>query len=200
MTVRSVGILLFEDVEVLDFAGPYEVLTVANQLATDHPWQVEILGFGPGEVRCRHGLRVSPDRVTTADDAVDLLVLPGGRGTRRLIEDEAAIAWTRAVAPRASLVLSVCTGSLLLARAGLLGGLTVTTHAEVLDSLKRLASNAIIDPSRRYHDNGQIITAAGISAGIDAALHVVARLLGPDHARATARHMEYLGADPVSTA
>jgi transcriptional regulator GlxA family with amidase domain len=197
MTVRSVGILLFEDVEVLDFAGPYEVLTVANHLAGGEVWRVETLAFGPGEVRCRHGLRVRPDRVTSADDHFDLLVIPGGRGTRRLIEDEAAIAWTRAVAPRAQLVLSVCTGSLLLARAGLLGGLTVTTHAEVLDSLARLAPDATIDATQRFDDNGRIITAAGISAGIDAALHVVSRLLGPAHARTTARHMEYLGADAI---
>jgi transcriptional regulator GlxA family with amidase domain len=193
MTVRSVGILLFNDVEVLDFAGPYEVFTVANELAGGALWQVKTVGYGSAEIKCRHGLRVRPDDVTSPADAYDLLILPGGRGTRRLIEDAAAIDWVRTTAGRAKLVLSVCTGSLLLAQADLLGGLRVTTHAEVLDTLARLAPDALVDPTQRFHDNGHIITAAGISAGLDAALQVVARLQGHDLARSTARHMEYLG-------
>ncbi|MFA5057162.1 MAG: DJ-1/PfpI family protein, partial [Opitutaceae bacterium] len=121
----------------------------------------------------------------------DVLVVPGGIGTRALLQRPALIEWIRTRSKRAEIVMSVCTGALLLAKAGLLDGRRATTHQGALDLLRELAPAAAIDPSQRFHDNGKILTAAGISAGIDCSLHVVARLLGAAAAEATMRHMEY---------
>jgi transcriptional regulator GlxA family with amidase domain len=191
---RRLGILLFDEVEVLDFAGPFEVFSVTNELAGGTAFDVRTVGVSPGPIRARNGLRVLPDVVLEECPKLDILVVPGGFGTRALLRDSRVLAWVRERAPVAEHVLSVCTGSLVLAEAGLLRGLTITTHHEVLDLLRERAPDSTIDPSRRFHDNGRIITAAGISAGIDASLHLVARLLGPAAASRTAAYMEYLGA------
>lgn len=120
-----------------------------------------------------------------------MLVVPGGNGTRALMGQAPVLEWIRRVAQHAELVVSVCTGSLLLAKADLLNGLRITTHHTMLKELVQLAPRSIVDPSARFHDNGKFIVAAGISAGIDGALHTVTRLAGAGTAAATAHHMEY---------
>jgi transcriptional regulator GlxA family with amidase domain len=195
---RRLGILLFDEVEVLDFAGPFEVFSVTNELSGDRAFEVRTVGVSPGPIRARNGLRVLPDVGLEACPPLEILVVPGGFGTRALLRDARTITWVRERAAAAEHVLSVCTGSLLLAEAGLLGGLTITTHHEVLDLLRERAPDSRVDPGRRFHDNGRIITAAGISAGIDASLHLVARLLGPGVAAGTASYMEY--GPPAETA
>ena len=117
--------------------------------------------------------------------------MPGGWGTRQQMNNERLIEWLRTTAPRAQIVLSVCTGALLLAKAGLLDGLIATTHHDAINLLRETAPKATVRESERFIDNGQIITAAGISAGIDASLYIVSRLLGPPMAQAAARYMEY---------
>ena len=188
---RRVAILIFDDVEVLDFAGPFEVFAVADELQGHAVFDVFTLAEGPGTVRAVNGLKVVPDHTLESAPAPDVLVVPGGAGTRALLRRPALLEWIRTRARRAEITLSVCTGALVLARAGLLDGLRVTTHHEVLDLLRQLAPAATVDPSRRFHDNGALLTAAGISAGIDCSLHVVGRLLGPAAAEATMRYMEY---------
>ena len=188
---RRVAILIFDDVEVLDFAGPFEVFAVTDELQGHAGFDVFTLAEGPGTVRAVNGLKVVPDHTLESAPAPDVLVVPGGAGTRALLRRPALLEWIRTRARRAEITLSVCTGALVLARAGLLDGLRVTTHHEVLDLLRELAPAATVDPSRRFHDNGAILTAAGISAGIDCSLHVVGRLLGPAAAEATMRYMEY---------
>jgi len=188
---RRVAILIFDDVEVLDFAGPFEVFAVTDELQGHAGFDVFTLAEGPGTVRAVNGLKVVPDHTLESAPAPDVLVVPGGAGTRALLKRPALLEWIRTRARRAEITLSVCTGALVLARAGLLDGLRVTTHHEVLDLLRELAPAATVDPSRRFHDNGAILTAAGISAGIDCSLHVVGRLLGPAAAEATMRYMEY---------
>lgn len=188
---RRVALLLFDEVEVLDFAGPFEVLAVADELHGYSAFEVLTVGRHPGPVRARNGLRILPEHTLTTCPPADLLIVPGGFGTRALLQDEEAVAWVRARAAAAEIVLSVCTGALVLARAGLLDGRRVTTHHETLALLADLAPTALVDPTRRFHDEGPIVTAAGISAGIDASLHLVARLLGTAAAERTAHYMEY---------
>ncbi len=188
---RHVAILVFDDVEVLDFAGPFEVFAVADELHRHDVFHTFTVAEIPGTVRARNGLKLVPDFTLESAPPPAVLVLPGGAGTRALLGRPALLEWIRNRAKRAEITLSVCTGALVLARAGLLDGLRVTTHHECLDLLRELAPAAVVDPSRRFHDNGRILTAAGISAGIDCSLHVVARLLGPDAAATTMRYMEY---------
>ena len=188
---RNVAILIFDDVEVLDFAGPFEIFALADELRNHESFHTFTVATDPGSVRAHNGLKVVPDFTLENCPPPHVLVVPGGQGSRALLKKPALLEWIRTKARTAELVMSVCTGALVLAKAGLLDGLRVTTHHTALDLLRELAPAAIVDPSQRFHDNGKIITAAGISAGIDASLHVVARLLGPAAAEATAQQMEY---------
>lgn len=188
---RTVAILLFDDVEVLDFAGPFEVFAVTDELGGGTRFNVITIGVVPGAIRARNGLKVVPDHTPESCPRVDILIVPGGAGTRALLRQPALIEWIHRRATTAEITLSVCTGALVLGRAGLLDGLRATTHHQNLGHLRAIAPAALVDSSQRFHDNGRIVTAAGISAGIDASLHLVARLLGDDVATATAIYMEY---------
>jgi transcriptional regulator GlxA family with amidase domain len=190
---RTVGILIFDEVEVLDFCGPFEVFSVAAARGPDdeRPFQVFTIGRSADPVRTRGGMSVTPHVAMSGVEAIDLLLVPGGQGTRPLVNDKEMIDWIRARAATAELVLSVCTGALLLGKAGLLDGLAATTHHRALELLKQIAPQTTVRSDVRYVDNGRVITSGGIAAGIDMSLHVVARLLGKEHAAATARHMEY---------
>jgi transcriptional regulator GlxA family with amidase domain len=186
-----VAILIFDEVEVLDFAGPFEVFSVAGRQKKEPPFNVYTVAEKPGPVLARNRFSVNP-RHTLADcPPPDLLVVPGGWGTRREMNNAALIDWIRTAAVKAELVLSICTGALLLAKAGLLDGLQATTHRGALGLLREAAPKTTVLDDRRIVDNGRIIVSAGVSAGIDAALHVVARLLGRNEAMETARYMEY---------
>jgi transcriptional regulator GlxA family with amidase domain len=185
---HTVAILLFDDVELLDFAGPFEVFSVAGR---EGAFDVQTVAETTDPILTRGGLTVTPDASLDATPKADVLVLPGGQGARTAMQREAVLNWVRAGAETAEIVLSVCTGAFILARAGLLGGCAATTHHSVLDRLAELAPDATVVDDQRFVDNGAIVTAAGISAGIDAGLHVVERLCGSAHAAATARHMEY---------
>jgi transcriptional regulator GlxA family with amidase domain len=188
---RLVAVLLFDDVEVLDFAGPFEVFGVTGKRDNATPFEVATVAERAGEINARNGLTVTP-RYSFADcPPPDVLVVPGGYGTRREMHNERVIAWIRAQAPTAEVIFSVCTGALLLAQAGLLDGIEVTTHHGALDLLASTAPDTIVRSDRRFIDNGSVITSAGVAAGIDASLHVVARLLGEPQARETAEYMEY---------
>jgi transcriptional regulator GlxA family with amidase domain len=188
---KNVAILIFPEVEVLDFAGPFEVFAVADELRGYTTFNTFTVASSPGSVRARNGLKVVPDFTLENCPSPHVLVIPGGFGTRALLQQPALLEWVRLKARDAELVMSVCTGALVLARIGLLDGLRVTTHHELLPMLAEMAPKATVDPSRRFHDNGRILTAAGISAGIDCSLHAVGRLLGDEAARQTAAYMEY---------
>jgi transcriptional regulator GlxA family with amidase domain len=190
-STRNLAILIFADVEVLDFCGPYEVFSVANRFTEPAAFSVFTIAKMPGPVVTHNGLSVHPHFQLVDCPKPNILLVPGGRGTRTEMHDSAIIDWIKDAAGSAELVLSVCTGSLLLAKAGLLDGLEATTHHGALDLLKELAPTTTVHADRRYVDNGRIICSAGIAAGIDMSLHVVARLLGDDVAVKTARQMEY---------
>jgi transcriptional regulator GlxA family with amidase domain len=192
MPTRNLAIFMFDDVEVLDFAGPFEVFSVTSELNKDsRPFAVSTVAEHPGTVTARNGLSVNPDCTFSDCPPPDILIVPGGLGTRKLIDNLAVINWIEDCSQTAELVLSVCTGSLLLAKAGLLEGLAATTHHLALDLLRELAPNTTIIENQRFVDNGKIITSGGIAAGIDMSLHVVGKLLGAAQAEQTAEHMEY---------
>lgn len=188
---RNVAILIFDEVEVLDFCGPFEVFGVTGRSHEDAPFNVYTVAERSEPVLARNGLSVNP-RYTLADcPPPDLLVIPGGLGARKEMHNAVVIDWIKRCAEPAELVLSVCTGALLLANAGLLNALAATTHHHAFDLLREAAPQTEVREGERFVDNGKVITSAGISAGIDMSLHVVAKLLGDDVARETAQRMEY---------
>jgi transcriptional regulator GlxA family with amidase domain len=192
MPTKNVAIFMFDDVEVLDFAGPFEVFSVTSELNKDlRPFAVSTVAEYPGAVSARNGLSVNPHCTFSDCPRPDILIVPGGLGTRKLIDNSAVINWIEDCSQTAELVLSVCTGALLLAKAGLLEGLAATTHHGALDLLRELAPNTTVVENQRFVDNGKIITSGGIAAGIDMSLHVVGKLLGAAQAEQTAGYMEY---------
>lgn len=188
---RNVAILLFPEVEVLDFAGPFEVFAVTDELGNYETFNVYTVADSPASVRARNGLMVVPDYMLESAPKPAVLIVPGGIGTRRLLEQPRVLDWVRAKSAAAEITMSVCTGAIVLGKAGLLDGLRATTHHECFDLLREHAPRAQIVEDERFTDNGRILTAAGISAGIDCSLHVVERLIGADAAAKTARYMEY---------
>ena len=190
---RRVAILLFDDVEVLDFAGPFEVFSVAGRRAGrgDPVFLVSTVAARSGPIVARNGLTVIPHFTIADCPPAEILVVPGGYGSRALLADRELLDWVRRRDAEAELTLSVCTGALVLGAAGLLDGLEATTHQGALDELRRWAPAATVRPDARIVDNGRVILSGGISAGIDMSLHVVARLIGMEQAIETARYMEY---------
>jgi transcriptional regulator GlxA family with amidase domain len=190
-TTRNLAILIFDDVEVLDFCGPFEAFSATGQNERPRPFNVSIVAEQMRPISARNGLSVNPRYTITDCPSPDIILVPGGQGTRREMHNDVLIDWIKQQAGHVELVLSVCTGALLLAKAGLLDGLEATTHHSAIDLLRDVARQTMVHTDRRYVDNGKIILSAGISAGIDMSLYVVSRLLGEEQARATARQIEY---------
>ncbi|RJX35191.1 MAG: DJ-1/PfpI family protein [Desulfarculus sp.] len=188
--LRKVAILIFDDVEVLDFCGPFEVFAVSGAYDAKRLCEVYTVAQKT-PVLARNGLSINPTYDLAHCPPPEVLVVPGGLGTRQEMHNQELIAWIKVVAAGCQVVLSVCTGALLLAQAGLLRGLAATTHHRALDLLAQVAPDTELRPAQRLVDNGRVVTAAVISAGIDASLHVLARLLGPETAQQTATYMEY---------
>ncbi|MDJ0554148.1 MAG: DJ-1/PfpI family protein [Microcoleaceae cyanobacterium MO_207.B10] len=191
MSKKKVAIFIFNDVEVLDFAGPFEVFSVTSELDKNQLFEVYTVAEELKSVTARNGLSINPSYEIADCPTPNILIIPGGFGTRELMNNSLVIQWVQNCSRQAELVLSVCTGSLILAKAGLLVGLEATTHHLVIDDLRYLAPTTQVLENQRFVDNGQIITAAGISAGIDMCLYVVSILLGKEIAEKTAKYMEY---------
>jgi transcriptional regulator GlxA family with amidase domain len=191
-----VGIVVFPDVEVLDFCGPFEVFSAtrwdeSRRREDASPFHVLLIAETMEPVTASGGLRVLPDFDLGSCPRLDLLVVPGGWGTRTLVHNERIVAWIRDRAAEVELAASVCTGSFLLGQAGLLEHRRATTHWHSLDRMQQAFPAVSVVRDQHVVEDGAIITSAGIAAGIDLALRVVARLCGEPVARATARHMEY---------
>ena len=192
------GILVFENVEVLDFAGPFEVFSrtrlvpgVESRRSLDSaPFDVFTVAATRAPLRATGGLEVVPAYGFADAPPIDLLVVPGGFGTRPLLADAPTLEWIRRTAAKARLVTSVCTGALLYAKAGLLAGRRATTHWASLDLLASLDPTVTVERGARFVEDG-IVTSAGVSAGIDMAFQVVERLYGREVADETARYVEY---------
>ncbi|WP_024288029.1 DJ-1/PfpI family protein [Cellulomonas sp. KRMCY2] len=191
-----VGIFVFDDAEELDIVGPYEVLTWWAGHSALRPEVVTFSADGAG-VRCAKGLRLVPERSTQDVGPLHVLVYPGGRGTRPLTRDSEHLDWVRTMRVQTPLIASVCTGALVLAAAGLLAGRPATTHWNAFDELAMIDRSVLADTEARFVDDGDVVTSAGVSAGIDMALHLVARLDSVEEARAVRRGIQYDPAPPV---
>ena len=183
----AIAIVLWDGVEELDFAGPYEVLTAWSR-QSDRPITVRTFGPSAEPVRCSHGLRVVPDATWDDLDGVDVFVLPGG-DVRPLRADETFVDLVRKTAAAGTLMASVCTGALVYAQAGLLADRPATTHWSALDRLEALGAK--VDRDARYVDDGNVVTSAGVSAGIDMSLHLVKRLHSEEAAKLVRRYIQY---------
>lgn len=188
---RNVAILIFDEVEVLDFCGPFEVFSVTGKRDNLNPFNVYTVAEKAEPVLARNHLSVNPRYTFLNSPEPDILLVPGGYGTDREMYNETLINWIINCSQKSELVLSVCTGVILLAKAGLLEGLAGTTHHMALNLLKEVAPNTVVRDTERIVDNGKVIVSAGISAGIDMSLYVVSKLLGKEQALETARYMEY---------
>ncbi len=192
-----IAVALFEGAEELDWAGPWEVLAGwAVQFPEDGVAAVTVAA-GEGPVTCAKGLRVLPDHTWETVGAIDVLVYPGGIGTRRELADEGVLDRLRAFHRDGTLMTSVCTGSLVFAAAGLLDGRPATTWWGMTDTLGELGTGVQVRPDDRFVDDGDVVTAAGVSAGIDMALHLVARLHSVERAREVRRYIQYDPDPPV---
>ncbi len=191
MSPRTVAIFIFDDVEILDFTGPYEVFAVSRDENGRHLFNVVTVSKDGHQVTARNGLKVVPDYSFASMPAAAITLIPGGNGTRPLLNDQEVIAWIQQQYEQVELLLSVCTGALLLGKAGLLAGLSATTYHTIFDMLVELSPSTQLCRGKRWVANERIITSAGVSAGIDMALHVVRRLHGAQQSERTAQYMEY---------
>jgi transcriptional regulator GlxA family with amidase domain len=196
MESKRVGIVLFGDIEVLDFCGPFEVFSAVRlneekRREETSPFKALLISEKIDPVTTTGGMRVIPDYTFDNCPELDILVVPGGWGTRREIKNPVMLNWLRQQAPKVETLTSVCTGSMLLGFAGLLDGLHATTHWRSLDWMRESFPDVTVVYDQHVVEAGRVISSAGISAGIDMALKVVERYFGEDIARATARHMEY---------
>ena len=194
---KHIGILLFRDVEELDAVGPWEVLSYWTRSFPEDGYAVSCLSRSGGLVQCAKGLEVRAHHSYADAPPRLVLVYPGGQGTRPHRDDEVQLDWVRRQRADVPTMTSVCTGSLVYAAAGLLSGRPATTHWASLDRLAELDPTIDVRPQARFVDDGDVVTSAGISAGIDMALHLVSRLAGSDRAREVRRGIQYDPAPPV---
>jgi transcriptional regulator GlxA family with amidase domain len=196
MQRKTAGIVIFDDVEVLDFCGPFEVFSVtrlneAKRREEPSPFQVKLVSEKGTPVTTSGGMRVIPDYGFGNCPKLDILCVPGGWGTRRELGNPAMLEWLQARAAEVEILTSICTGSMLLGFADLLEGRRATTHWRALDWMAQSFPHTDVSYDEHVVEDGALITSAGISAGIDMALRVVARYFGDEIAFATARQMEY---------
>jgi transcriptional regulator GlxA family with amidase domain len=191
----AVGILIFDDAEVLDFCGPFEVFSVARPVkeTSDESKLFTVITVAEEDriITCRGGLLVKPHFTIANHPPLDILVIPGGQGTRRERKNQRLIDWIAQQNKHTNLMTSVCTGAFLLAESGLLDHQRATTHWGSIEWLRNTYPGIEVVADERVVDEGHIITSAGVSAGIDMSLHVISRLYGADVAVWTARMMEY---------
>lgn len=193
---RKVAILIFDDVEVLDFAGPFEVFSVTSQELKQNVFEVFTVAEKP-TVFARGGLSINATYTLETCPQPDILIVPGGVGTRPLLKNDTVLNWINTTQANAEFLLSVCTGAMLLGKLGLLDGLPSTTHHTTFAEFQAIAPKTTIITDKRFVDNGKIVTAGGISAGIDMSLYMVEKLLGREAVEKTVKEMEYLYWTPL---
>ncbi|MGW4440963.1 DJ-1/PfpI family protein [Streptomyces sp. NPDC004596] len=192
--MTAYGLLLFEGAEELDFVGPWEVFTSSAMLRGGRDATV-LIAERPGAVRCNKGMRVLPDHTFDDHPPLDVLLVPGGNGTRTQVSNPVLVEWIRETSARTDWTTGVCTGALLLHEAGPARGRRVATHHAFEDTLEA-RGNVTVVRDARYVVDGDLVTSQGVSAGIDMALWLIGRLHGRDHARAVRRYIQYEPAPP----
>jgi transcriptional regulator GlxA family with amidase domain len=188
---KHIGVLLFDDVEELDAVGPWEVLAGWTQSYPEDGWTVSCLSRDGKPVTAAQGLVIGAHDAWDAAAPLSVLVHPGGGGANRLARDPEHLDWVRRQRAAVPLMTSVCTGALVYAAAGLLRGRPATTHWACMDMLRELEPTAELREDVRYVDDGDLITSAGVSAGIDMALHLISRQAGPERASQIRRDIPY---------
>jgi transcriptional regulator GlxA family with amidase domain len=189
---RKVGIFIFDDAEVLDFAGPFEVFSVTSQLNNYEPFEVFTVAKSKHPVSAVNGLSINPDYDFKNHPTIDVLIVAGGQGTRNVLQDATVLQWISKVHTTTQITASICSGARLLGKLGLLNDKPFCTHHGVYEHMKELVPSAIPQPEKRFVQTSErVYTSGGISAGIDLSLHLVEKMLGKDTARATAEYMEY---------
>lgn len=196
MTSKRVGIVIYDKVEVLDFCGPFEVFSLVRlneerRQQEPSPFEVLLVAEKSGPVVASGGMKVLPDCTFEECPRLDILCVPGGQGTRREVSNAAMLDWLRSRAGEVELLTSVCTGAMLLGGAGLLDGRKATTHWASLEWMRSALPHVEVKSDLHVVEDGDLVTSAGISAGIDMALKVVSRCCGEVVGRATAKRMEY---------
>lgn len=195
--MTTIGFFIFDGAEELDFVGPWEVLAMWARSWPDDAVEVFTLSQTEEIITCAKGLRVLADHTWSSTPPIDVLVFPGGWGTRAQIGDAPIRTWLHELKSAGALLTSVCTGSLVFADAGLLDGRPATTHWGSIEHLAALGTDVEVREEDRFVDTGDVITASGVSAGIDMALHLVSRLHSPERAREVKRAIQYDPAPPV---
>jgi transcriptional regulator GlxA family with amidase domain len=189
---RTVAILIFDDAEVLDFAGPFEVFSVTSQLNNYEPFEVFTVAKSKHPVTAVNGLSVNPDYDFKNHPPIDILIVAGGQGTRSVLQDATVMQWVGKVHATTQITASICSGARILGKLGLLNGKPFCTHQGVYEHMKVLVPSAIPQPDKRFvQTSDKVYTSGGISAGIDLSFHLVEKLLGKEVAKATADYMEY---------
>ena len=196
MERKRVGIVIYEEVEVLDFCGPFEVFSVVRlneekRREEPSPFQSLLVAQNPSMVVATGGMQILPHHTLADCPHLDVVVVPGGWGFRNQLKNLVLLEWLRDRAAKAETLTAVCTGSMLLGSAGLLDGMDATTHWRFLDSMRDSFPTVKVKYDKHFVQDGRVFTSAGISAGIDMSLKVVTQYFGEGIARATARHMEY---------
>lgn len=191
MKTRNVGILIFDNVEVLDFSGPYEVFNVANEINTERLFKVFTIAETKDIIMAKFGYKVKPDYSINNHPEIDILVIPGGEGRKIQMNNPLITNWIKNEFDKLELLLTVCTGAFIAGKSGVLNVNQATTHHCSYDEFERTFPDIELIRNVKYVDSGKIIIAGGISAGINAALYIVDKLIGPGHGKKTAEHMEY---------
>jgi len=186
----NVGLFLFDDIELLDFAGPYEVFSIASEQENNNLNVFTVTEHG-NPIQTFNGLKVIPDYSFNNHPQIDILIIPGGQGTKTEMEKGAVLTWINENFIKAKLTMSVCSGARILGKLGLLDGIESTTHHEVMEDMSAISPSTIIRADKRFVHQGNILTAAGISAGIDASIYVVRKFFGNDTANEALIIMEY---------
>jgi transcriptional regulator GlxA family with amidase domain len=185
------GILAFQDMEVLDFAGPFEVFSVANQLADYKLMDIQVIGIDSSLVTAKNGLKILPDCGMEDIEGLDMLIIPGGDGSKDLRKNTKAMDWIGNQSKEVKVLASICSGARILAQLGYLQGKTFTTHMEVFADIVAIDPTAIPVRDVRFIDHGKFMTAAGVASGIDLSLHIVGKFFGRNLKEAAAKYMEY---------
>ncbi len=198
----NIGILVFDGAEELDFVGPWEVFTMANEVSSrmghDRPHKIMLVAEKDAPIVCAKAMRVLPDVTTANCPKLDVLLIPGGIGTRREVENKPLLAWIAAVSGKCEWITSVCTGALLLTASGPARGKRVTTHWSFVETLRGRGEAAEVLENIRYVRDGNVVTAAGVSAGIDMALWLIGQIHDAPFARNVQRAMQYDPAPPYA--
>ena len=188
---KNVAVLIYDNVELMDFCGPYDVFSIGNKMSLENPFNIFTVSESEGEIITQNGLSVNSQYSINNCPKIDILIVPGGQGSRKEMKNENLLNWIKSCYTESELILSVCTGALLLANCKLLDGLYATTHHNAIELLKVTAPKAKVVADKRFVDNGKIILSAGVSSGIDMSLYVLGKLLGEDLVLKVKENMEY---------